>query len=145
MLERYPDGKNDFTPHDKSWPMIRLAAHVATLPDLGCMALSRSEIDFANPLPARPTPPTDRASLLAAFERDSSAFKGLLAEATDEAMMETWTMRAGAHVILAMPRVGVLRSMIINHLVHHRAQLTIYYRLCGVPVPGLYGPSADDA
>ena len=59
-------------------------------------------------------------------------------------LLETWTMRSGAHVIMAMPRLAVLRGMVISHMIHHRAQLTIYYRLLGVPVPALYGPSADE-
>lgn len=65
-------------------------------------------------------------------------------EATDEAMQEIWTMRAGDHVIMSMPRVAVLRTFVANHLIHHRAQLSVYYRLLDVPVPGMYGPSADE-
>lgn len=145
MLERYPDGKNDYTPHAKSWPMIRLAAHVATLCELGCLALTTDELDFASGTMPKPANPTDRASLLAAFDAVTGTVKRLIDEATDAAMREPWTLRSGSHVIFTMPRISVLRSFLINHLVHHRAQLTIYYRMCGVPVPGLYGPSADDA
>ena len=144
VLERYPQGKDDFTPHPKSMPLGKLAAHVASIPWLGTMALQRSVLDFAEPLPAQPAPPTDAAGMVALLDEHAAAFTRALGAASDADMMETWTMKTGDKVHMSMPRVAVLRGLVISHMIHHRAQLTVYYRLLDVPVPGLYGPSADD-
>lgn len=144
MLERYPTGQDSFTPHEKSWPMQTLATHLATVPMFGTITLTTTEIDFAKPMPPMPAPASDAAGMVAIFDAQWAEFKTLLHGTTDAALGESWTMRSGAHVISTMPRIAVLRSMVANHLIHHRAQLTLYYRLVGVPVPGLYGPSADE-
>ena len=144
VLERYPQGKDDFTPHPKSFTMGKLATHVASLSFLGSVALNTSEFDVTGPMPAQPTPPRDAAGMVALLDEHWQKFKGELDATSDEALLETWTLKAGDHVIMAMPRVAVLRTLLINHTIHHRAQLTVYYRLLDVPVPGLYGPSADE-
>jgi uncharacterized damage-inducible protein DinB len=143
MLERYPTGKDDFKPHAKSWPIQSLAAHLATLPSWGTLTLGGTELDLSIKFD-RPAPPTDSAGMVALFETEWARFRSALDGASDAAMMENWTLRMGSHVIFTMPRVAVLRSMVANHMIHHRAQLTMYYRLLDVPVPGMYGPSADE-
>ncbi|MBL0169881.1 MAG: hypothetical protein IPP90_03980 [Gemmatimonadaceae bacterium] len=111
----------------------------------GVITLKQDVLDFAVPFPPGPPVPTTAAGFVAQFDERMAGFTAALAEATDAQMMETWTMKNGDEVLMAMPRIAVLRGMVVNHMIHHRAQLTIYYRLVGVPVPGLYGPSADEA
>ena len=145
MLERYPAGKDDFTPHPKSFTLAKLATHVASLPLLGSMAMEDPELDFASGKFQQPVPATmDAAGLVALFDREWGKLKALLAATDDAAMTTPWTLRSADHVIFTMPRVAVVRSLVVNHLIHHRAQLTLYYRMLDVPVPGLYGPSADE-
>ncbi len=143
MLARLPEAHLDFTPHAKSWPLYRLAAHLTDMPMWGAITINTSELDFAS---APPNPPVGRtaAALLQQFDERLADFRKTLESTTDEALMESWTLRSGDHVIFSLPRIAVLRSMVMNHMVHHRAQLTIYYRLVGVSVPGHYGPSADE-
>ena len=143
MLERIPEAHLDFTPHAKSWPLRKLARHLTDFGGWGAYTVSHSVLDFAEPQP--PAPPMETAAdFLKAFDEGVAAFRAALPTTTDEQMMETWTMKNGDAVIMAMPRLAVFRGMIISHMIHHRAQLTIYYRLLDVPVPGLYGPSADE-
>ena len=143
MLERLPEAHLDFTPHEKSWPLQKLANHLTDFGMWGEVTITTSELDFEQPMP-REAAPTTAAGFLAQFDARTDGFRKALATVTDEQLLETWTMRSGAHVIMAMPRLAVLRGMVISHMIHHRAQLTIYYRLLGIPVPGLYGPSADE-
>ncbi len=144
VLERYPEGKDDFTPHAKSWPMHKLANHVAGLVSWGAYTIATSVLDFAETTPPQPAAQNTAAGLVSIVDEAWAKFKAALESTTDEAMLETWTLRNGAHVIMSMPRIAVLRGVVVNHMIHHRAQLTIYYRLLDVPVPGLYGPSADE-
>ena len=144
VLERYPQGKDAYTPHPKSFPLGKLASHLAMLPWLGAQALGTSEFDVRAPRGAEPAAPTDAAGMVSLFDGHWQKFKTALDSASDAALLETWTLKAGDHVIMAMPRVAALRALLINHIIHHRAQLTVYYRLLDVPVPGMYGPSADE-
>ena len=144
MLERIPEAHLDFTPHEKSWTLSKLANHLTDFGMFGAVTITTSELDFAQPQPPRAPTPTTAAGFVAQFDAELDGLRKALAAVTDEQLMETWTMRSGAHVISAMPRLAVLRGMVISHMIHHRAQLTIYYRLLGVPVPALYGPSADE-
>jgi uncharacterized damage-inducible protein DinB len=143
MLERVPEAHLDFTPHEKSWPLQKLANHLTDFGMWGAVTITTSELDFAQPMP-REDAPTTAAGFVAQFDARLADFKKALATVTDEQLGETWTLRMGAHVIMAEPKLSVLRTTVISHMIHHRAQLTIYYRLLGVPVPGLYGPSADE-
>lgn len=143
MLERVPEAHLDFTPHPKSWPLQKLANHLTDFGMWGAVTITTSELDFAQPMP-REDAPTTAAGFVALFDARLEGFKQALATVTDEQLGETWTLRMGAHVIMAQPKLSVLRTTVISHMIHHRAQLTIYYRLLGVPVPGLYGPSADE-
>jgi uncharacterized damage-inducible protein DinB len=145
-LERVPEDKPDFRPHDRSMPLARLAAHVAEVPTWAIMTLTQDEFDI-NPAEGPKYTPfvmTTRKDLLARFDEDVKKTREALAAASDESMMKTWTMKSGGKHVMAMPRVAVLRSFVMNHMIHHRAQLGVYLRMNNVPVPSIYGPSADE-
>jgi uncharacterized damage-inducible protein DinB len=143
VLERVPEDKPSYAPHPKSMPMARLAGHLAELTDWLTMTLATDELDFAKG-EYRPFAPSTRAELLARFDRGVAASREALAGATDQQMMANWTLKNGDTVYFTMPRVAVIRSMVLNHIIHHRAQLGVYLRMNDIPIPGLYGPSADD-
>ena len=144
VLSQVPADHLEYTPHPKSGTLGKLAFHLIDVIGLGAMILSSKELDYAVPRPAGPPKPTTAEEFVAAFDEKVVAFKALLADATDAQLSELWMMRGGETVWLDMPRQTWLRVMIINHLVHHRAQLTLYYRTLGMPMPGMYGPSADE-
>jgi uncharacterized damage-inducible protein DinB len=146
-LERCPDEKWNWKPHDKSGTVGWLAGHVGTVPEWIAMTIKTEELDYAPVDGPSYQPPKieNREALLAAFDKASSAAREALANASDADLMKNWTLLAGGKTIFTMPRIACIRGMCINHMIHHRAQLTVYYRLLGVPVPGLYGPSADEA
>lgn len=142
VLERFPEGKDAWRPHEKSRALGQLAVHVAELVNLGTIILEADELDVAEPRPL-PTLGT-AAELVEFFGANVERFKSALASATLADLDRPWTLRMKEKVFFTAPKRGLLRSMMINHLIHHRAQLGVYYRLLGVPVPGLYGPSADE-
>jgi uncharacterized damage-inducible protein DinB len=144
-LERLPEGKFDFKPHEKSPTMGWLAGHVAHMTQWGTMTCTTESVDLAAPeYRERPPQPKTAQEAVAAFDKTSAEFRAALEHTTDEQMMQPWTLKKGDQVLFTMPRVAVLRGMVFNHLIHHRAQLTVYLRMNGVPVPALYGPSADE-
>jgi uncharacterized damage-inducible protein DinB len=146
-LERVPDDKWNWKPHDKSGTVGWLAGHVATLPGWLAMTLKTEQLDYA-PVdgPSYQPPKMDnRKELLAEFDKNAGESRTALANASDQDMLKGWKLLAGGKEIFTMPRVACIRGMVMNHLIHHRAQLGVYFRLLGVPVPGHYGPSADEA
>ncbi len=145
-LERCPDDKWNWKPHEKSGTLGWLAGHVGTIPDWITMTINTRELDYAPVDGPGFEPPkiTNTKELLAAFDKGSAEARAALASVSDEEIMKDWTLLAGGQKIFAMPRVACLRGMCLNHLIHHRAQLTVYFRLLNVAVPGLYGPSADE-
>jgi uncharacterized damage-inducible protein DinB len=146
-LERVPDDKWNWKPHDKSGTVGWLAGHIATLPGWATMTINTEEFDYA-PVGGKssyqPPKTENRKDLLAAFDKEAAEARAALASVSDEEMLKTWKLLAAGQEIFAMPRVAVIRGVVMNHLIHHRAQLGVYFRLMGVPVPGLYGPSADE-
>ena len=144
-LERVPDEKWDWKPHPKSGTMGWLAAHVANMTLWAKMTFDVNELDV-NPAGGQPPylPPKNRAEMLETFDRQLADARSRLAAAEDAAMMESWTLLAHGQKIFSMPRVAVLRGFVMNHMIHHRAQLTVYLRLNDIPVPALYGPSGDE-
>lgn len=143
MLERIPTDKLTWQPHDKSMQMGRLASHVAELPSWVTMMMATDELDLA----ARTGGPAHAVTseeLLAAFDKNMDTAVEALEKASDADLAKIWTLRKGEHVIAAMPKTAFMRSLVYNHLYHHRGQLSVYLRLQGIPVPGMYGPSADD-
>jgi uncharacterized damage-inducible protein DinB len=143
VLERMPADKFSWQPHTKSFALGKLATHVAQLPSWATMALNSEEFDVS--LPREAPKVTSTEELLALFDKSTSEAREALANASNEDWSRPWTLRNGAHVIFTMPRIAVLRTMVMNHTIHHRAQLTVYLRLNDIPVPGLYGPSADES
>jgi uncharacterized damage-inducible protein DinB len=144
-LERVPDDQFGFKPHPKSFSLGHLATHLSNLPFWLISILSSDEFDLASVPPTNPDElPKTRDAVLAKFDENVAAVRAALDAADDEALVRPWTLRKGEHVVMTVPRVAAIRSVGISHMVHHRAQLTVYFRLLDVPVPGLYGPSADE-
>jgi uncharacterized damage-inducible protein DinB len=145
-LERAPDDKWNWKPHDKSGTVGWLAGHVGTVPQWITMTINTEELDYA-PVGGPPYEPPkieNRAQLLAAFDKGSAEARAALAKVSDADIMKGWKLLAGGKEVFTMPRIACIRGMCLNHMIHHRAQLGVYYRLLGIPVPGLYGPSADE-
>lgn len=142
-LERIPAEKFDYKPHEKSMTMVRLAAHVAEMLGWAKETVEKSEMDFAT-ADYKPFEPQTTEELVAFLDKMVAESVEALKTASDEAMMENWTLRNGETVYFTMPRIQVLRGMVFNHIVHHRGQLSVYMRINDIPVPALYGPSADE-
>lgn len=145
-LDRVPEDKVSFRPHDKSMTLGRLAGHLAECPMWGIVSLDRDEFDMAPPGGANMESYelASRADALARFDRDVAKARTLISSTSDETLMRPWTFKSGGHTVLTMPKVAVLRTFLMNHMIHHRAQLGVYLRLLNVPVPSTYGPSADE-
>jgi len=142
LLERVPEDKLAWKPHPKSFSLGQLAAHVATIPTWGEMTITKPEIDLGGAPP--PGAPPSKAELLASFDKNSSATRSALTGTNDAALMAPWSLKRDGHTIFSMPKAVVWRSFVLNHLVHHRGQLSVYLRLLDVPIPSMYGPSADE-
>jgi uncharacterized damage-inducible protein DinB len=142
-IECVPDDKLDWRPHEKSFSMGELAAHMANLTEWGVTILTTDDLDLSQPFPDQ-DPPTSTAQILATFDEKTAAWVRAMDEADDETMMGIWTLRMGDQVLTAFPRTANLRSFVVSHLIHHRAQLGVYLRLLDLPVPSTYGPSADE-
>ena len=145
-LERVPDGKFDWKPHAKSMSLGALAAHIASIPGWSKMTLETPSLDVNPPGGSQMQRPQfkTRAEILAAFDKSVPEARAALAAASDQALLEQWSLLNGGKPIFSMPRVAVLRGMILNHMIHHRAQMGVYLRMNDVPVPAIYGPSADE-
>ncbi|MDT5272146.1 MAG: hypothetical protein QOH49_4332 [Acidobacteriota bacterium] len=143
LLERVPEASFGWKPHEKSMSLGRLAAHVAELPELIIPALTQDELDFAAG-EFKPFEPKTTAELLEKFDRNIATAAEALQKQPDERMGEKWKLRSGDHVLFEMPRASVVRFVGLNHVVHHRGQLSVYLRLLDVPLPSIYGPSADE-
>ncbi|MGE3510920.1 MAG: DinB family protein [Vicinamibacterales bacterium] len=141
-LERVPEDRGEFRPHPKSMTLARLAGHVSEMPMWALMTLSGDGLDLSAGGVAAVM--TSRADTLARFDENLTQARERLTRCSDADMMKTWTLRRGDRVILAMPRIAVLRGFVMNHMIHHRAQLGVYLRMNDVPVPSLYGPTADE-
>jgi hypothetical protein len=144
-LEQVPEGHYDWKPHDRSMHFGYLAELVATMPSWVAMAITRDELDLRPPgggTSERPSLRTSQA-LLEAHEKAVADARAALSGATDEALLETWKLLVGGQVVMETPRQVVIGDT-LNHIAHHRGQMTVYLRLLGAKVPALYGPSADD-
>ena len=142
FLERYPAGKDDWRPHPSSRALRALANHVADLPGRGAMILQTDELDVAA---RQPRPELGvAAELVGSFDANVATLRTALAGVDLASLERQWVLRVGTRVLVQAPKRLLLRTMMMSHLVHHRAQLGVYYRLLGVPVPGAYGPSADE-
>ena len=147
VLQRVPEGLNDWKPHEKSMPLGRLANHVADLPSWVIFTIEQDSLDIAPPgaPPYQPPPPpASRQELLEKFDKNVAAARSAIAGATDAHLQNAWALLFGGKTVFSLPRTVVLRTSVMNHMIHHRAQLGVYLRLNGIPVPALYGPSADE-
>lgn len=143
MLAVVPFDHASFKPHEKSMAMDRLAVHTAEIMSWITLILHTSELDFAT-ADFKPYKATSTDDLLQYFDETLATATKTLENASNDALMEPWTMRTGENIYFTLPKMVVLRTWAYNHLVHHRGQLSVYLRLCNVPVPGMYGPTADD-
>jgi uncharacterized damage-inducible protein DinB len=141
VLERVPDGQMSWKPHPKSMSLGQLALHVATIP--GGVAEIAAQSPFQVPAFTQPAA-TTAAELLPALEASVAKAKTILGGMNDAALGETWRLMHGDQEVMALPRGAVLRSIMLNHWYHHRGQLSVYLRSLGVPLPSIYGPSADE-
>jgi uncharacterized damage-inducible protein DinB len=142
VLERVPEALLGWKPHEKSFALGGLAAHIAQIPHWGEAILDRDSYDVAQP--GRPAPESSAADVLATFDGHVSTVRRRLIERSDAELMAPWTLRRGTQTLMLMPRIVALRSFLIHHIIHHRGQLTVYLRLQDVPVPPLYGSTADE-
>jgi uncharacterized damage-inducible protein DinB len=143
ILERYPDGKGSWRPHERSRSLDQLATHVADIVNRGVAVLETDGMEIgARPQLALMDSARD---LLAHFETGLTRLSAALAAADFDHLAQRWAIRHAGRVLIEHPRRVMLRQIMMSHLVHHRAQLGVYYRLLGVAVPGAYGPSADDS
>ena len=142
-LEAVPEGREDWKPHAKSMSLGRLAGLVATMPGWLSMMIARDELDVTQGGSQAERPLKTRADRVNALEEDVAAARKALQGTTDDHLMKPWRLKAHGKVVAEAPRHVMLRDS-INHLAHHRGQLTVYLRLNDVPVPAIYGPSADD-
>ncbi|MEO7086594.1 MAG: DinB family protein [Gemmatimonadaceae bacterium] len=142
VLERYPEASGAWRPHEKSRSLSEVATHVADIVNRGTSIRTTPGMDMATRTPVAPL--DSAGELLALFDGGVARFQEAMRSATSDALKEVWTLRAGPRVVLERQKGELLRFMMMSHMIHHRAQLGVYYRLLGVPVPGVYGPSADE-
>jgi uncharacterized damage-inducible protein DinB len=141
-LQRVPTDKFGWQPHAKSFTMGKLATHLATLPTWTGVTLATSGLDLSLPFD-QPKPATTE-EVLEVFDKNVAEARAALAGAADDVFFQSWTLKNGEHVIFTLPKVAVLRGFVVNHMIHHRGQMTVYLRLNDIPVPSIYGPSADE-
>jgi len=145
VLERVPAADLKWTPHEKSFNMGKLAWHISNIPNWTHATLDASVFDLASiGDDVRPKEPSSIAEVLKAFDESVKKARDKIAEQTDSAFLSPWTLKQGGQEMFTMPKIAVVRSFVMNHIIHHRGQLTVYLRLRNVPLPALYGPSADE-
>jgi uncharacterized damage-inducible protein DinB len=146
VLERVPDDRMDWQPHAKSMSLARLASHLAVLPGSAVRMLSQDRFDMPAPGAPRPAPVvlTERAAMLDLFDTNVRDLRAMVESWNEADLLATWTFGRGGKVILAGPRVSSLRRFLLSHSIHHRGQLTVYLRENDVPLPPIYGPTADE-
>jgi len=145
-LERAPESKWGWSPHEKSMTLQRLVSHLAEIPMWAAMTINTDSLDLAPPgaPPFQPKHFDSVRDALGEFDKNVSDARATIAKASDEHLLKPWSLLMGGNTVLTMPRISVLRSFVMNHSIHHRAQLVVYLRLNDVPVPATYGPSADE-
>ncbi len=144
LIERAPNVLLDWTPHAKSMSIRRVAGHLANILWWGEVTLTQDELNLDPATPPRPQP-ASVAEILATWDANLVKLRGLLKTESDTHMNATWTFKIAGNALFAMPRWMVMRRMVFSHLIHHRAQLGVCLRLNNVPIPGMYGPSADES
>jgi len=143
MLERFPEDKVEWRPHETCMPLGRLAGHVAELAGWVTVTMNQDKLEM-DPDNYKANIITSLADALKQFDDTVSSARAAIAGASDETFMKPWTFVARGQTVFTMSKVAVLRTFVMNHLIHHRGQLAAFYRIAGVPVPSLYGPSKDE-
>ncbi|MFZ5830870.1 MAG: DinB family protein [Planctomycetota bacterium] len=146
VLERIPEDKLEWKIHEKSNTIGWVGSHLAEIPGWTEVTLNQDSFDVAPPggEPYRTRQATSRQEILNTFDKNVAAARDLIAKTSDEEFMKPWTFMSGGNTIFTLPRAAVLRSFILSHNIHHRAHLCVYLRVNNVPVPAIYGPSADE-
>jgi uncharacterized damage-inducible protein DinB len=142
LLERVPDDHLGWKPHDRSMTLGRLATHLAEIPQWSEQMLDHDEMNLTGAY--QPRQEQSRAAILALFDAATTQARKCLASKSDAELMAPWSFKREGKTLFSMPKVAVVRSMLLNHMVHHRGQLSVYLRLKDVPLPAMYGPSADE-
>lgn len=143
VLERVPGERLGWKPHEKSMSLGRLATHLAELPRWSRCIIEEPEVNL-EPGAYRPAEEASRAEILQLFDANVASARAALAPKTDAELMETWTLKNDGERVFTVPKITALRSFLMNHVIHHRGQLSVYLRLLDVPVPPMYGPTADE-
>jgi uncharacterized damage-inducible protein DinB len=141
-LERVPEDKLAWKPHDRSMSLGHLARHLAEIPSWTGPTIEQDSLDMAGY--KQPAEPKSRKEILDAFDQNVKAARAALDKLQDAWLGKPWTLKSGEQVYFSLPKGGVLRGFVFSHIIHHRAQLGVYLRLLNVPVPSIYGPSADE-
>lgn len=141
-IERLKEDKYDWAPHEKSMKAGRLASHIAEMTVWGTISITRDSLDLAGG--HQPFNAASRGELLAAFDKNAADCRKAIEGASDETLMKPWSLMNGENTIMTLPKITVIRSFVLNHIIHHRGQLSVYLRLTDTPVPSIYGPSADE-
>ena len=146
MLERVPDDRLAWKPHPKSMSMGVLATHLGETPGWMGVTIEQDSFDVAPPGGSQYQRPDlkSRKEILEFFDKNVALARSVIAKASDAELMKPWSLLKGGQVMFTMPKIAVVRSFLMNHNIHHRAQLGVYLRLNDIPVPGMYGPSADE-
>jgi uncharacterized damage-inducible protein DinB len=146
VLERVPDQNGAWRPHEKSFPIGHLAQHVSRLPSWATMIMTQTQVDL-DPPGGRQFPDytyEKTTTLLETFDENVAKGHAAIGQALDSSFKEPWALKRRGITLVSMSRYDMLRTMMMNHIIHHRAQLTVYLRLLNIPLPGLYGPTADE-
>jgi uncharacterized damage-inducible protein DinB len=145
LLDRVPEAQFSWSPHDKSMTLGQLSGHLANIPFWCTATLRADSLDLATlGDDTRPMAPESRASLLKQFDDRVAAARERLAASTDPELLAPWTLRSGEQEYFTMPKISAIRMFVMNHIIHHRGQLSVYLRLNNVPIPPIYGPTADE-
>lgn len=145
LLERVPEAAFAWQPHAKSMTLGQLSGHLANIPTWCAVVLERTEFDIASlGDAARPKQPPSCEALLKEFDATVTAARAVMAQRTDPEMLSPWTLKKEGREVFTMPRVSAIRSFVMNHSIHHRGQLSVYLRLRDIPLPSIYGPTADE-
>jgi uncharacterized damage-inducible protein DinB len=143
MLERFPEEKAEWRPHDTCMTLGRLAGHVSELAGWVVPTIGQDQLVMDPNYTPRVV--KSRAEVLKQFDADVKTSRAAIAGASDEVLMKPWSLVVAGKPVMTLPKVAVLRSFVMNHMIHHRGQLAAFYRIAGVPIPSIYGPSKDEA
>jgi uncharacterized damage-inducible protein DinB len=144
LLERLPDTQFAWKPHEKSMSLGRLATHIAELPGWVSSIIGQDEFDMGTG-EYTPREAASRTEILKQFDENVAVARSAIASKSDAELMAPWTFKRGGQTLFTLPKVAVVRTWLLNHVIHHRGQLSVFLRVQNVPIPAIYGPSADES